>query len=218
MTPSAYWSDAGVAASPRHCSGLMYAGVPSIEPATVIERPDTILAMPKSVTTGRPRASMMMLDGLTSRCTTPSECANCSASATCLTTKVTPPGSWGRRSRRSSSSVRPSRYFITMNNRPARCLTEYTVTMPGWSRCAAVLASITKRSWVPATSVRSGSITLMATRRSSAMSRARKTAAMPPRPISPSIVYSSAVAARTRSSRMSEAEVIQGLVTNWGRR
>jgi hypothetical protein len=67
MMPREYWSDAPVAVWPRHCSGLMYVGVPSIEPVTVTDLAVSTFAMPKSVMTGRPRLSMMMFDGLMSR-------------------------------------------------------------------------------------------------------------------------------------------------------
>ena len=151
----------------------MYAGVPIIAPVTVIDREDVTLAMPKSVTTGRPRVSIRMLEGFTSRWITPSACANRSASDTCAAIAATSGTSIAASSLRIASSVRPSMYFITMKSRPSRSFTEYTVTIPGWSRWADVRASITNRSWIPATATRSGNITLMATRRSSAVSRAR---------------------------------------------
>src|SRR5438477_8746615 len=70
----------------------------------------------------------------------------------------------------------------------------------GWLSDAAVRASRLSRSAMPSPLSRAGAITLMATRRSRAMSWARYTVAMPPRPSSPRISYSPSVAWRTASS------------------
>jgi hypothetical protein len=56
-------------------------------------------AMPKSVSFTRPLGSTMMLDGLTSRCTTPAVCAADSAesrSSASLATRCCGSGPWSR--------------------------------------------------------------------------------------------------------------------------
>src|SRR5207302_4075052 len=72
--------------------------------------------------------------------------------------------------------------------------------MLGWLSDAAVRASRLNRSAMPSPASRAGAITLIATWRSKAMSWARYTVAMPPRPSSPRISYSPSVACRTASS------------------
>ena len=56
---AAYTSVAGEAGAPAHCSGAMYAGVPTICPAAPERR-----AMPKSISLLRPSPSTMTLAGL----------------------------------------------------------------------------------------------------------------------------------------------------------
>ncbi|HTM24621.1 MAG TPA: hypothetical protein VL225_05455 [Vicinamibacterales bacterium] len=67
---------------------------------------------------------------------------------------------------------------MTMKLVSARCSIEWTVTIPEWLRPEAARAS--RRSWPPSP-VESAS-TLIATTRSSWVSRARYTVPMPPRP------------------------------------
>ena len=77
IVATAYTSVAGDSASPRACSGAMYAGVPMTSPrrvSTVPGLPET-LAMPKSVTLRTPLAAKSMFSGLMSRCRTPRRCA-----------------------------------------------------------------------------------------------------------------------------------------------
>ena len=63
-------------ASPRACSGDMYAGVPSGSPSIVsVVSPASRLARPKSVRCGSPCPSSRMFAGLTSRWITPWPCA-----------------------------------------------------------------------------------------------------------------------------------------------
>ena len=54
-------------ATPRHCSGDMYAAVPSVELAAVRAVTSVSLAMPKSVSLIVPSLSIIRLDGLRSR-------------------------------------------------------------------------------------------------------------------------------------------------------
>ena len=63
------------AAWPRHCSGAMYAGVPSTVPATVTaafsSHPSMAFARPKSPIFGSPSGVSKTLEGFKSRCKTP---------------------------------------------------------------------------------------------------------------------------------------------------
>ncbi len=70
--PREYWSVAPVIRRIVICSGLMYSAVPIgplVAPAWV--PPSMALAIPKSITIVRPSWSIMMFDGLMSRCTIP---------------------------------------------------------------------------------------------------------------------------------------------------
>jgi hypothetical protein len=64
-------------------------------------------AMPKSVTTQRPRVSTSTLSGFTSRCTTPSACAYPSARAVSAITRRTRAGGSGPSRASSAESERP---------------------------------------------------------------------------------------------------------------
>src|SRR5215210_7372288 len=72
--------------------------------------------------------------------------------------------------------------------------------MFGWCRWAIVIASCLNRSTMPSPSISPGDITLIATLRSSGISCARNTAAMPPWPSSRPISNSPRVARRSRST------------------
>src|SRR4051812_7871353 len=71
MTASAYWSVPAVAASPRHRSGAMYLAVPIRAAVELVPETKPRRATPKSVSSGCPRGSSRIFDGLTSRCTMP---------------------------------------------------------------------------------------------------------------------------------------------------
>ena len=66
-TPREYWSEAPETSQVAHCSGLMYAGVPTVTPVMVSPSASCTFAMPKSVTTAEPSSSIMMLADLMSR-------------------------------------------------------------------------------------------------------------------------------------------------------
>jgi hypothetical protein len=92
-TPSAYQSAAAVSCtSPAHCSGAMYATVPTIMPSPRWRRSRSATS-PKSSSTTRPSLVTWMFDGLTSRWILPAACSACSPSA-----------SWGSAARRRSTS------------------------------------------------------------------------------------------------------------------
>ena len=67
-TPAENTSARASTASPRACSGAMYAGVPEIVPT---RRLAAARAMPKSMTTTRPARVSITFSGLMSRCTRP---------------------------------------------------------------------------------------------------------------------------------------------------
>ena len=78
--------------SPRHCSGLMYSGVPMIWPVLVSPPPPVlrsappILAMPKSISRTRPLLSRMMFEVLRSRWMMPTSWIACRPSAVWIAT------------------------------------------------------------------------------------------------------------------------------------
>ena len=85
----------------------------------------------------------------------------------------------------SADSVRPRMSFITRYGRPSgRVPVWWTAGMPGCCNWAVIRASSANR--LAAGESGSASRTFTATSRSKAVSRARKTAPMPPRPTSPS--------------------------------
>ena len=77
LRPSTHWPVAPA------CSGLMYAGVPTMSPVWVSVSPAwcTARAIPKSTTSACPRDNMMF-SGLISRWMMPAEWAHSRASAT----------------------------------------------------------------------------------------------------------------------------------------
>ncbi len=93
--------------------------------APVIVRPSVFatLAMPKSVTTGWPSMSTMILAGLISRWMTPCRWAYPRASATRLRIWVTISGGSGACPLMIASSGCPSMNFMTKSRRSCSCLT-----------------------------------------------------------------------------------------------
>ena len=92
-------------------SGVPLTPSPPTSPATA--------AMPKSATSARPvDASIRMLSGFTSRCTTPCECAWPSAQATSRNMRTPSLTEMGPRERTRSASVSPSTYAITKYTKP----------------------------------------------------------------------------------------------------
>ena len=79
-------SDAEVTTWPRHCSGDMYAGVPTVR-STWVSRGSAPaprrIAMPKSSTFTRPPSMIITLPGLMSRCTMSTRCTSASTAAIC---------------------------------------------------------------------------------------------------------------------------------------
>ena len=75
-----------VTACPRHCSGDMYAGVPTVR-STCVSRgsapPPRKIAMPKSSTLTRPPSTSITLAGLMSRWTMSTRCTSASTAAIC---------------------------------------------------------------------------------------------------------------------------------------
>jgi hypothetical protein len=91
----------------------MYIGVPTNAPLSVIDPVPASRAKPKSVIfTPASFSHSITLLGLTSRCTTPWSCANCSARATCAPISAALRIGIGP-ARRRSSSVSPSTNSIT---------------------------------------------------------------------------------------------------------
>ena len=185
------------------CSGLMYAGVPICTPdevihsfvaACVIAR-----AIPKSATsTSLPRRRMF--SGFTSRCTTSEECAYANATATSRAMRsASPIGSCRSRSSR-ARSVSPSTYDIAYHGARSNSPQSYSATMLGWCRRDRI--SISRRERSPLTEpVNSPRRSLMATLRSLRRSCATYTSPHPPRPISRSMRYASAMtSAKARES------------------
>jgi hypothetical protein len=102
--PREYWSEAPVTGLARHCSGLMYDGVPTVAPVIVKPVRSVTLAMPKSVTMALPSPSSSTLAGLMSRCTTPRRCAYSSALAICASHALTTETGSGPQRRMTASS------------------------------------------------------------------------------------------------------------------
>ena len=185
----------------------MYAGVPIAAPVIVKRESNSLeCAIPKSLSSARPvPVSMKIFSGFTSRCTTPFACANASASATSLSTRSARSGLNGPSSITACFSVRPGTSCITSASPPSRSrLTACTVTMFGCCKRATVRASRVSRAIASsAPDANFGRTTLIATSRKSARSRARYTTALPPRPNSPSSVYSSSRSLTSLSSHSS---------------
>ena len=180
ITPAAYTSVRESVMPPVTCSGAMYATVPMIRPDRVFPAAACALASPKSTTLTRPSAVSSTFSGLTSRCTIPASCAADSpASVGSMTSSASLQGSQPR-SRSRLRSVRPGTYSI---DRYRNCPSEpwsKTCTMLGWDSRATDLASPMNLATKSASRASSACITLSATCRSSRVSVARYTVAMPP--------------------------------------
>ncbi len=128
MAPSAYWSVRAVISAAHHCSGAMYAGVPSGAPVAVSfigSAPGSgvsTLAMPKSSTrirggraapSGPATRSRKTLSGLRSRWTTPAWCAAARASAISRVIRQASAGASRPRRWSAARSDSPSRSDIT---------------------------------------------------------------------------------------------------------
>ena len=171
----------------------MYATVPRPSPVPVSADADRLLLSPKSdryTWSVRPgRASISMFPGLTSRCTSPAECAASKADATGEMTAATRPGASGpSRSSRPRTSP-PDTYRIAMNSTPPASPASYTGMMCGSSTAAAARDSRKNRRRNSASPASPGASSFSATSRSGRSSRARNTTAIPPAPISPSRRY-----------------------------
>ncbi len=189
VTPALHRSPAGVVPPDSSRSGGMYSGEPISVPVRVIAVPPSTVAMPKSVMTTRSPPSTITLPGLMSRCTTPARCAACSPSSSPRASRAARAGGGGPSARSSSSSERPRSSSITTHGVPPWSKTSCTVTTDGCSIRAAARASRSTRCRVSARSASGSdagsSTSLTATSRSRAVSQARHTAPMPPRPSSP---------------------------------
>ncbi len=157
----------------------MYASVPMTAPATVIVKPVSPAvdrAMPKSMINAWSSASIMMLAGFRSRCTTLASCAATSPDATCLA--IDRARGTGIRPSRSSTLERsePWTYGIVMYLMPS-------ISPKSWMRttflCVTWRASSSSRlnrfsiSFAAAGSaIASGRMTLIATATSSSLSHA----------------------------------------------
>ena len=136
--------------------------------------------MPKSVSRTRPSGVTRMLPGLTSRWTKPAWWAASSAAATHVPMWIVSSGlnlvctssSWRR--------LLPSMSCITTAWRPLSSNTSWTATMLGWVRPATAMASRRKRSATTGSVARLGLSHFSATWRSSEMSVASHTSAIPP--------------------------------------
>ena len=131
--PNAQMSDRLSTGSPRACSGLMYATVPSTTPSArladryqprgaVRASDDRIFAMPKSSTLTTPPGVILMLAGFRSRWTMPLSCAASSASAICraIAQRVAQRAALrGRPSPSRSASVTPSTSSSTSARTPS---------------------------------------------------------------------------------------------------
>ena len=191
VAPSDHRSEGGPACSPAARSGGMYAGEPSSRPVLVSEESPSVVAMPKSVSTGRsgrPSAAgaSSTLDGLTSRCRIPRACAASRALSSARPTRATRSTGSGPSSATTCARVGASTSSITSQGRPPSSTTSYSVTAWGWDSRAAERASRrvrSRRTWAAAGLVPGGKVTsLTAVCRPSSVSSARQTVPMPPEP------------------------------------
>jgi hypothetical protein len=176
--------------SPRACSGEKYWAVPRIMPvcATLALVSLTARAMPKSITLICPPGVTMTLPGLMSRCTMPARCEYSSAVRMPLVMRTASDSGSGP-SAMMSFTMRPSTYSITMYGTAAGSPSGPTAgsspasntrTTVGCDIRAADCASCRKRVRNSGSSESSGLSSFTATCRSSLVSRARCTCAMPP--------------------------------------
>ena len=139
------------------------------------------LAKPKSSSLTLSRVSMM-LPGLRSACTTPCRCAWSSASAIWIATRNARSSGNGPSSSR-AARVTPSTYSITRKIAGPSSPTSCSVQICGWVMRAMARASRRNRSILrPGAFKSSLGSSLMATVRSSRVSRARYTSPIPPAP------------------------------------
>ena len=178
--------------------------------AGAARRPAMARAMPKSASIARPVAwSSSTFSGLTSRWTTPARPAASSAAAMSATIRATV----GRIEPPLAGEPLPEALALDLVHHvveqsvgvrrrrgPRRC--------SGWRSRAMVRASARKRRPIDWCAASSGCTTLMATRRSSVVSVARKTTPIPPRPSSRSSRYCGSSTAWSAANRSRVGVVI----------
>src|SRR3954452_13592389 len=158
----------------------MYAGVPRTVPDVVMPVPSAAEAMPRSVSFASPARSMRMFAGLTSRWMIPRAWRWSTAPAIARRIRSAWPGSIAP-SRMRWASVGPSTSSMMSSTSPSSSIASYSVTTFGWLSDAATRISRRKRGAISDAEA-SGCSRLMATRRPSSQSSARKTDAMAPDP------------------------------------
>src|SRR5919199_719442 len=173
-------SAARVARSPSNSSGAMYAGVPRIVPDVVMPVASAAEAMPRSVSFASPVRSMRMFAGLMSRWMMPRACRWSTPPAIARRIRTASSGSSGPSAIR-WASVGPSTSSMMSSTSPSSSIASYSVTMFGWLSDAATRISRRKRGPISADDGSGGS-RLIATRRPSSQSSARKTDAIAPAP------------------------------------
>ncbi len=192
MMPTEYRSERASTPRPRACSGERYWGVPTTMPVWVIEvTPDCMArAMPKSMTLTMPRLLIITLPGLMSRCTRPTSWLTSSAASTSAVILSAFSVGIAPYCRTSASSTErsgwPSTYSMTMYGivEPSHSSSPVskTETMLVCVSLATDCASRRNRSRKDASRPSSVWRVLIATFRSSTVSCARCTEAMPPSP------------------------------------
>src|SRR5215211_2343208 len=209
-TPSAYRSARASSVAPVPCSGAAYRAVPTSAPVGSVQLASaSARARPKSATRTVPCSSNSRFAGLTSRWTSPRECAYESAVATyrpvcaaCAGVSRMPSSSMPRR-------LPPDRSSRTMNG-TASSPQSKTVTTFGCCSEAASWASARKRRRNPASSASAPCSTFTATRRRRRTSSATYTRPLPPEPIGASSRYRSASTRPARSVRPLNAMSVHG--------
>ncbi len=189
-TPSEKRSVRASSASPRACSGDMYATVPSVDPGRVrcaavassepaASSPNTF-ARPKSRSFASPRSVTNTFAGFRSRCRIPAAWAASSASATCEPSSSTRSVGNGRPDTR-CLSVWPCIRSMAMKGFPSCSPRSYTTQMWGWLSAEAARASRRNRSSASGLSSASGR-NFSATFRPRFRSSASYTTPIPPPP------------------------------------
>ena len=183
----------------------MYRGEPTIIPVPVSRSspaPCVISdATPKSVSSARPlSASSSTFSGLMSRWMTPCSCAYARALASSDRIAMARAPSAGCSRSIHSLRLSPGTNSITKYRLPAASPAACTATMLGCRSFATVRASFRKRSRNARVAASSGVMTLIATRRSSVVSRARNTVPIAPAPSARSTSYCPANAERRAAS------------------
>ena len=174
----------------------MYAGVPATAPTAVsvarsgvTSSPAAARANPKSVSRTRPPSSTRMLAGFTSLWTSPRAWAAASPAATAAPTRATSRGGTGSPGRSRSARVPPEMYSMTRYGAGPSSRTAWTGTTWSPRTAAAARASRANLRRAEGLAARAGAITLTATTRSRAGSRARRTTPIPPRPMTSKTSY-----------------------------